>query len=198
MNKNQPNSLGGNYFDDVYRANSDPWGFETSPYEHAKYAASLGALPRAHYPRAFEIGCSLGVFTAQLAQRCGQLLAVDVSTEALAQARRRCAALSQVALQQMQLPDEFPPGLFDLIALCEVGYYWNLADLARAAGRIAGALHARGQLLLVHWTPPVHDYPLTGDEVHEFSLQETNAEGPWVHLGSQRHPQYRLDVLEKK
>ena len=198
MNENHPNSLDGNYFDDVYRANSDPWGFETSPYEHAKYAASLGALPRAHYPRAFEIGCSLGVFTAQLAQRCDYLLGVDVSTQALAQARRRCAALPQVALQQMHLPDEFSTGPFDLITLCEVGYYWNLADLARAADRIAGALPAGGQLLLVHWTPPVHDYPLTGDEVHEFSLQETNAEGPWVHLGSQRHPQYRLDVLEKK
>jgi SAM-dependent methyltransferase len=198
MNENQPNSLGGNYFDDVYRANSDPWGFETSPYEHAKYEASLGALPREHYPRAFEIGCSLGVFTAQLAQRCDQLLGVDVSAEALTQARRRCADLPQVTLQQMQLPDEFPAGSFDLITLCEVGYYWNLADLARAADRIAEAMPTGGQLLLVHWTPPVHDYPLTGDEVHEFFLQKAIPEGPWMHLSGQRYPQYRLDVLEKK
>ncbi|OGX91341.1 class I SAM-dependent DNA methyltransferase [Hymenobacter coccineus] len=198
MNENQPDSLNGKYFDDVYQANSDPWGFETSPYEHAKYAASLGALPRTHYPRAFEIGCSLGVFTAQLAQRCDHLLGVDVSAEALAQARRRCADLPQVTLQQMQLPDEFPQGPFDLITLCEVGYYWNFADLARAADCIAGTLPAGGQLLLVHWTPPVHDYPLTGDEVHEFFLQKVGNKGPWTHLGGQRHPQYRLDVLEKR
>lgn len=198
MNENQPNSLGDKYFDDVYRANSDPWHFETSPYEHAKYAASLAALPRPHYPRAFEIGCSLGVFTAQLAPRCGYLLGVDVSEQALAQARRRCAGLPQVALRLLRVPDEFPAAPFDLITVCEVGYYWNLADLARAADLIAGALPAGGQLLLVHWTAPVHDYPLTGDEVHEFFLQKTGPDGPWRHLTGQRQPEYRLDVLEKR
>ena len=198
MNENQPNSLDSRYFDDVYRANSDPWGFETSPYEHAKYAASLAALPRPHYPRALEIGCSLGVFTALLAPRCGHLLGVDVSEQALAQARQRCAGLPQVALAQQRLPDEFPAGAFDLITLCEVGYYWSPADLARAAAGIAGALPAGGQLLLVHWTPPVHDYPLTGDEVHEFFLQKTGPDGVWQSLAGQRHPQYRLDVLAKR
>ncbi len=198
MNHNQPNSLANNYFDDVYRANSDPWNFETSPYEHAKYAASLGALPRPHYPQALEIGCSLGVFTALLAGRCGHLLGVDVSEQALAQARRRCAGLPQVALQLLRVPDEFPTAEFDLVTLCEVGYYWNLADLARAAGRIAAAVPAGGHLLLVHWTPTVPDYPLTGDEVHEFFLQRTGPNGLWRHLAGQRHPQYRLDVLEKQ
>ena len=43
------------------------------------YAASLGVLPRPHYPRALEIRCSLGVFTAQLAERFGRLLGVDAS-----------------------------------------------------------------------------------------------------------------------
>ncbi len=198
MNKDQPNSLGDKYFDDVYGASADPWGFETSPYEHAKYAASLAALPRPHYSKAFEIGCSLGVFTAQLALRCGQLLGVDVSEEALARARQRCADLPQVTLQRLRVPDEFPAAAFDLVTVCEVGYYWNLTDLARAADLIAGALPVGGHLLLVHWTPPVHDYPLTGDEVHEFFLQKTGPDGPWRHLTGQRQPQYRLDVLEKQ
>ncbi|MFD1469695.1 class I SAM-dependent DNA methyltransferase [Hymenobacter caeli] len=198
MNENQPNTLGEQYFDAVYRANDDPWGFETSPYEHAKYAASLAALPRSHYPQAFEIGCSLGVFTALLAPRCGRLLGVDVSEQALARARQRCADLPQVALERRRLPDEFPEGQFDLVTLCEVGYYWNPADLARAAAGIAAAVPAGGQLLLVHWTAPVHDYPLTGDEVHEFFLQRAGPDGPWRHLSGQRQPQYRLDVLEKR
>ena len=42
------------------------------------------------------------------------------------------------------------------------------ADLARAADLLIAALNPGGQLLLVHWTPPVHDYPLTGDEVPQF------------------------------
>ena len=198
MNENQPHTLPPAYFDQVYQANRDPWNFETSPYEQAKYAATLAVLPRPHYPAAFEIGCSLGVLTAQLAPRCGHLLAVDVSEAALAQARTRCADLPQVALRLMRVPEEFPGQRFDLILLSEVGYYWSPADLARAADQLITGLLPGGQLLLVHWTAPVHDYPLTGDDVHEFFLAKTTNNGPLRHLEGQRHEQYRLDLLEKK
>ena len=198
MNENQPHSLPPEYFDQVYQANRDPWNFETSPYERAKYAATLAALPRPHYPEALEIGCSLGLLTAQLAPRCGHLLAVDVSEAALAQARARCAALPQVELRLLRVPEEFPGQQFDLMLVSEVGYYWSAADLARAAGRIVAGLRPGGQLLLVHWTPPVHDYPLTGDDVHEHFLAQTMGTGPLRHLSGQRHAQYRLDLLEKR
>ncbi len=198
MNKNQPNTLPPAYFDRVYQANRDPWNFETSPYEREKYAATLAALPRPHYAEAFEIGCSLGVLTAQLAPRCGHLLAVDVSEAALAQARTRCAGLPQADIRLMQVPDEFPSQQFDLIVLSEVGYYWSPADLARAADQLVAGLRPGGQLLLVHWTAPVHDYPLTGDDVHELFLAKTTGQGPLRHLTAQRHANYRLDLLEKR
>ena len=108
MNENQPNTLPPEYFDHVYQANRDPWNFETSPYEREKYAATLAALPRSCYAEAFEIGCSLGVLTAQLAPHCGHLLAVDVSEAALAQARVRCAELPQVDIRLLRVPEEFP------------------------------------------------------------------------------------------
>ena len=198
MNENQPNTLPPAYFDHVYQANRDPWNFETSPYEQAKYAATLAALPRPHYPAAFEIGCSLGVLTARLAGRCGHLLAVDVSAAALALARARCAALPQVELRRLRVPEEFPSQPFDLILLSEVGYYWAPADLAWAADLLVSGLLPGGQLLLVHWTPPVHDYPLTGDDVHEFFLAKAGADGPLRHITGQRHEKYRLDLLEKR
>ncbi|WP_201986126.1 class I SAM-dependent DNA methyltransferase [Hymenobacter rubidus] len=198
MNQNQPNTLPPEYFDHVYQANRDPWGFETSPYEREKYATTLAALPRPQYSEAFEIGCSLGVLTAQLAPRCGHLLAVDVSEAALAQARARCAALPQVEIKQLRVPEEFPDQSFDLILLSEVGYYWAPADLSRAADLLINNLVPGGQLLLVHWTPPVHDYPLTGDDVHEFFLEKTADDGPLRHLTGQRHSTYRLDLLEKR
>ena len=198
MNENQPNTLPPEYFDHVYQANRDPWNFETSPYEREKYAATLAALSRPHYAEVFEIGCSLGVLTAQLAPRCGHLLAVDVSEAALAQARARCADLPQVEIRLMQVPNEFPSQKFDLILLSEVGYYWSPVDLAQAADMLVAGLQPGGQLLLVHWTPPVHDYPLTGDDVHELFLAKATIDGPLRHLTSQRHEKYRLDLLEKR
>jgi protein-L-isoaspartate O-methyltransferase len=197
MNQQQPNTLPPDYFDNVYRANEDPWQFASSPYEREKYAATLAALPRSHYERAFEIGGSIGVFTAQLAPRCGHLLSVDVSEAALSQARLRCAALPQVEIKKMQIPGEFPDGQFDLILVSEVGYYLSPADLARAADQMLAGLNLGGQLLLVHWTPVVHDYPQTGDEVHEFFLTKTQLGGPLRHLLGERHDKYRLDLLEK-
>jgi SAM-dependent methyltransferase len=197
MNQQQPNTLPPDYFDNVYRANEDPWQFASSPYEREKYAATLAALPRPHYERAFEIGGSIGVFTAQLAPRCGHLLSVDVSEAALAQARLRCANLPQVEIKKMQIPGEFPEGQFDLILVSEVGYYLSPPDLARAADQMLAGLPPGGQLLLVHWTPVVHDYPQTGDEVHAFFLAKTQPGGPLRHLLGQRHDKYRLDLLEK-
>jgi SAM-dependent methyltransferase len=198
MNTNQPNTLDPNYFDDVYRANEDPWAFASSPYERQKYTDTLAALDRPRYERAFEIGCSIGVLTAQLAPRCGRLLSVDVSEAALAQARQRCAGLPQVELRKMQVPSEFPQEQFDLILLSEVGYYWSPADLARAADLMLAALPAGAQLLLVHWTPVVPDYPQTGDEVHEFFLEKAGPTGPLAHLHGHRADKYRLDLFARK
>jgi SAM-dependent methyltransferase len=197
MNDQQPNSLTPGYFDQVYQANEDPWAFASSPYEQTKYADTLAALPRLHYPRAFEIGCSIGVLTAQLAPRCGHLLSVDVSEAALAQARQRCAGLGQVEIKRLQVPDEFPTGQFELILLSEVGYYWARPDLVRAAEQLLTALPPGGQLLLVHWTPFVPDYPQTGDEVHEYFLELARPGGPLLHQHGHRADKYRLDLLEK-
>src|ERR1700744_4973631 len=63
-------SFDGEYFDLLYAQRSDPWDFATSPYEAAKYAATLAALPKPRYKNALELGCSIGVLTQQLAPRC--------------------------------------------------------------------------------------------------------------------------------
>ena len=193
VNIAQPNTLKPDYFDGVYAANADPWGFETSDYERGKYAHTLRSLPRSAYRNAFEIGCSLGVLTAQLAPLCERLLAVDGSETPLVRARELCRDLPNVEIAQMQVPDQFPDGKFDLILVSEVGYYWSPADFNAAQSTILDHLEPGGHLMLVHWTPPVHDYPLTGDEVHEAFL----VLGGLKSVSSHRAETYRLDVLER-
>lgn len=184
------------YFEQAFAEDPDPWRFATSPYEAAKYAATLGALPRPRYRRAFEVGCAIGVLTRQLAERCGRLLAVDVAPAALAQARARLADLPHVEVRRMAVPGEWPEGPlsepFDLIVVSEVGYYLGSEDLDRLRQRCAGSAAPGGHLVLVHWTGET-DYPLTGDAVHEAFL----ADDAWRSVHADRAPEYRLDVLER-
>lgn len=183
------------YFDKVYAASDDPWDFASSEYEAGKYAATLAALTKENYRSAFEIGCSIGVLTEQLAERCGKLLAIDVSEKALEQAKKRCANLPNARLRLMRVPNEFPGEIFDLILISEVGYYLAPADWLAAMSKVFAQLADGGQVALVHWTPPVHDYPQTGDAVHD-SFAEFAA-GKMRNLKSFRKEKYRLDVWEK-
>ena len=189
----------GSYFDAMYAEADDPWSFETSEYERDKYAATIDALPRARYRAGFEIGCSVGVLTAQLAQRCQSLLSVDVARAALERAQDRCRHLPGVRFELMSVPNEFPKEVFDLEIVSEVAYYWSLDDLARAAGLLTRQLEPGGNLVLVHFTPFVEDYPLTGDQVHEWFLGQsaTNAL-PLRHLLGTRADRYRLDLFQRQ
>jgi hypothetical protein len=62
-------SLRADYFRRLYAADPDPWAFATSSYERATYDATLAALPCPRYRAGFEIGCSIGVLTRDLAAR---------------------------------------------------------------------------------------------------------------------------------
>ncbi|WP_407541736.1 class I SAM-dependent methyltransferase (plasmid) [Deinococcus radiomollis] len=188
-----PVTLSARYFDDMYEAHRDPWNFETSPYEAGKYDRTLAALPNEKYTAALEVGCSIGVLTARLAPRCTQLLSLDLSQRALDRARERCAGLPQVRFERREMPAEFPSGRFDLLVLSEVLYYLSPADLQLMLGRSARALLPGGHLLAVHWTPVVHDYPQTGDQVHGALLAAPGLK----HLHGERHEQYRLDLFER-
>lgn len=197
MNPAKPpiNSLQPSYFNDLYTANVDPWEFETSEYEASKYAATLAALPKSRYQSAFEIGCSIGVLTSRLAERCDSLLSVDASQVALNRAIERCQHLPQVGFQLMQVPVDYPAKMFDLTLVSEVGYYLSWDDLRTTQKLILEHLEPGGHLLLVHWTLYAEDYPLWGDEVHDAFMELTDSH--LRHLRGQREEQYRLDLFER-
>ena len=182
-------SIGAAYFSDLYARDPDPWRFATSPYEREKYAASLAALPPGRFPSALEVGCSIGVFTRSLAERCDALLALDVAQEALTQARANCS-LPHVRFEERRIPEHWPPGRFDLIVLSEVLYYLVQDEVERVAVLARRALNPRGAILLVHYLGGT-DYPLTGDEAAAAFIA---AAGLAIEHQS-RAPLYRIDVL---
>lgn len=190
----QTASLPPSYFEARYRADSDPWRFETSDYERAKYAATLAALPQRRYSSALEIGCSVGVLTTTLAERCDELVAVDVSEAALSSARDRNRHHGHIRFGLCQTPGSWPSGRFDLILLSEVVYYLNAADVARLAGRVRDSLNPGGDAVLVHWTSET-DYPLSGDEAAGLFIARVR---DFMTVAQQAQTDaYRLDVLTR-
>ena len=187
-------SLTPDYFVGLYASDPDPWRFASSAYERDKYRATLASLPRKRYAEALEIGCSIGVFTRRLAERCDALLALDVVPSVLDAARERCAACTNVRFFLGAVPDAWPDGRFDLIVLSEVAYYLDRRDLARLAVRIESALRPGGDVVLVHWTGPT-DYPLSGDEAARTFIAQAGFASV---LHQERTEQYRLDVLRAK
>lgn len=161
-----PGTLGPEYFEAMYTASPDPWGFESRWYERRKHAISVAMLPRPDYPRAFEPGCSIGVLTELLAPRCGHLLSCDVAGEAVRAAAHRTRHLANVRVERRPIPASWPPGQFDLVVLSEILYYFAGDDLDRVLDLAVKAVKSGGTVLAVHWLHPVADYPRGGAEVH--------------------------------
>ncbi len=183
------------HFEQLYRADPDPWRFASSPYERAKYAATLAALPRARYRAGLDVGCSIGVLTEALAARCDDLLGIEPVRSALEQARRRNAHLPHVRFAPAFVPAQWPDGSFDLIVVSEVVDYLGTADLAVLGGRIAASLHPGGDLVLVHWVGKKAGRP-TGREASDRLIAALA--GACEITRAERNPDYRLDVLRRR
>ena len=182
------------YFEELYTTSPDPWNFETSDYERAKYRRTLDVLGDRRFRRALEAGASIGVFTQMLARLCDELLAVDVSERAVAAARERLRGLEHVRVERRTLPEEMPEGPFDLILASEVLYYFPREEMLAMLDAFETILAPGGALLAVHWRRETRTYPLQGDEVHGLLVAHTTL----TLTESVAEPDYRLDLFEAR
>jgi LmbE family N-acetylglucosaminyl deacetylase len=180
------------YFDELYGAADDPWGLGERWYEQRKRDLIMASLPRRRYRRGFEPGCALGMLTERLAARCNEVVAWDVAERAVqstreAMARADAGARVEVALGA--IPQQWPEGDFDLIALSEVGYY--CADLSALAARVRASLSGDGTVVACHWRRPAADHPHTAEAVHR-------ALAAGLHLIAHHdEPDFLLDVFSR-
>jgi predicted TPR repeat methyltransferase len=184
--------LGREYFEGLYAESDDPWNFEASEYEQNKYARTLAVLGERTFRRGLEAGASIGVFTEMLANRCDELLAVDVSERAVAAARRRLTRRRHVRVERRTLPEEMPHGPFDLIVASEVLYYFPREEMLTVLQDFERELARGGILLAVHWRRKTQTYPLQGDEVHDLLVEHSRL----LNRVTIIEPDYRLDLFE--
>ncbi|MGN7246969.1 PIG-L family deacetylase [Janibacter anophelis] len=154
--------------DDLHVDSSDPWGTAHRWYERRKRDLVLACLPRPHFVRGLELGCSRGELAADLAKRCEALVAVDRSPAAIARARSVVPEAVETAV--VDVPSQWPGSTFDLVVLSEVGYFLSPIDLERLFARIASCLGEHGVVVLCHWRHPVTGWVLDGADVHERAL----------------------------
>jgi len=158
------------YFGQMYSQSADPWELGTRWYEQRKYAITLALLPLQYYRHAFEPGCSVGVLTALLAERCNRVTATDVAAAALESAQRRlgdAGRRDQVTLLRQSVDEPWPQGPFDLLVLSEVGYYLTPGALRGILDRECPRLADGATVIAAHWRHPVDDYLMPGDQVND-------------------------------
>lgn len=182
------------HFDDGYRDDPDPWGFAHRFYEQRRYDVTVAALPRARYRRAFEPACAVGELTRRLAARCDEVVACDCSAVVVDHARAAHGALGNVTWSVGSVPEDWPPGWFDLVVLSEVGYYFTPDELVVLRDQAVGALEPGGTLLAVHWLGHSPDHLLHGDDVHDVLGGAANV----THGGVYRDDGFRLDWWERQ
>lgn len=156
------------YFEEIHHASADPFGLFERPYEQRKRALCLAMLARPRYQRVFEPGCSVGALSLELAGRAVEVVVSDRAEAAVARTRANLAAARccNVVVEVGEIPEWWPEGNFDLVVLGEIGYYLSAARLETVCGQVLSSLASGGELLAVHWRPPITNCELTGDEVH--------------------------------
>jgi 2-polyprenyl-3-methyl-5-hydroxy-6-metoxy-1,4-benzoquinol methylase len=137
-------------FERLYAENADPWEYRTRPYEQRKYALTLSRILefRSGSARVLEVGCSIGIFTATLAQHFREVVAADISGEALRRAARNCDGKGTVSFHRSALQDLKLEGGCDVIVCAEMLYYVS-ETYAPAICRRFGTLLRPGGIIVV-------------------------------------------------
>lgn len=137
-----------------------------------KYATMLSLLPIRRYKRALDLGCGTGNLTRRLSAHAEQVLGIDVSQVAIAQATRRTNEQSNLQFQQgdaLNLSRDLDNG-FDLVVIADTLYYLSPLSkevLQAVRDQVLQLLVPGGILLLVdhytlnfdpgsRWSPEIH------------------------------------------
>ena len=145
------------HLNSLYGACEDPWHMRSGWQAERRRDLLLAALNHPRYGNTFEPGCAAGELTAGLARRSDRVLAADDNRTALSEARTRTSHLSNVDIQWMRLPEQWPTEeKFDLIVLHQVGYRLDLAAWAELATATRNSLAADGTVLACHHQ---HEFP---------------------------------------
>jgi len=118
----------------LYAQTDDPWNFDNSPYEQAKFIATRRALTRHGYTSALELGCGNGALASHLAPLCANYTGIDAVERAVLAARKK---VPEVHFILACYPCRWPNEEYDLVILSEILYFLTPNDIERLARDVA-------------------------------------------------------------
>lgn len=183
------------FFEAMYAEAGDPWGLAERWYEQRKHAITMAMLPAPRYCHAFEPGCSVGVLTEQLAERCDHVTASDIAVaalEATAARLQECGRRDTVTLLQQSVDSPWPAGNFDLVVLSEVGYYLSGETLRAVLDCERPRWADAATLIAAHWRHRVAEYPLSGDQANDIIAATSGLH----HIARYRDDDVAIDVFD--
>ncbi|MDQ8043586.1 MAG: glycosyltransferase [Patulibacter sp.] len=154
-------------FEARFRADADPWRFETSDYERAKRADTLRACGDLTGARVLELGAANGVLAADLARAAGSVVAIEAVVAAAQLGTERLAPFTHAAMVEGLIPSDVPGGPYDLVVASEILYYLDEAAYAETLHALPGWLAPGGRLVAVHWRPDGPERPRGAAAVHD-------------------------------
>jgi len=133
--------------------NEDPWSYATTPCQLERIRREVEMLDAVRgnerFGKALEVGCAEGMFTEKLAPLCDSLLAVDISSVALARAQRHLRGNEQVQFAHWDLRVDPVPAAFDLIVIVHaLEYVRNPLHIRHARTELVNSLLPGGYLLI--------------------------------------------------
>jgi trans-aconitate methyltransferase len=181
------------HFIGMYLAKTDPWDVATSWHNRRKYAVTMASLPRERYRSAYEPGCSIGLLTRMLAERCDEILAVDCVDEAVVSAREEVREFPHVRVESAMLPAGLPDATFDLIVIGDLLYYLSADDLEALLDGLVQRLEPDGDIVSVHFRDQQ-----SGGNYDGFSVHAALAARPGLERRIQHEDEwFLLDVLRR-
>ncbi|GAA3927759.1 SAM-dependent methyltransferase [Actinoplanes auranticolor] len=181
------------HFIGMYLAKTDPWDVATSWHNRRKYAVTMAGLPRERYRSAYEPGCSIGLLTRMLAERCDQILAVDCVDEAVVSAREEVREFPHARVESAMLPAGLPDATFDLIVIGDLLYYLSADDLEALLDGLVQRLEPDGDIVSVHFRDRQ-----SGGNYDGFSVHEALAARPGLERRIHHEDEwFLLDVLRR-
>jgi len=161
---------------------------------NVQFADVVAELPPG---RALDLGCGEGADSVWLAERGWDVVAVDISETALGRAKEAAGTrgvTDRIEFVQLDLSEDFPSGIFDLIS-SQFLHSTVYLDRSKVLANAAAALRPNGLLVIVdHGSAPPWASKL--DHHHEFPSAEEVVAG--MELSDDEFERLRVDAVERQ